>query len=192
MEPGLRHGRRAQPRAGRCRIVAEDRDDLRRLAQTMQLQRTIGVMPGRVGDLAGGPLPLGIDMISQCRAQRWRPYPNEAPGLAVADRGRQLRQRQQLQHHRLVQRIGAEMAHVAAPGQQVGQRCAEIGIEGLHQYSMPACAFTPLRKGCLIMVISVTRSAASISASGALRPVTTTCFMSSLAVSTASTSSSGR
>src|SRR5690606_13125512 len=42
------------------------------------------------------------------------------------------------------------------------------------QNSIPAWAFTPSRKGCLIMVISVTRSAASISSSLALRPVITT------------------
>jgi len=60
------------------------------------------------------------------------------------------------------------------------------------QNSMPACAFTPERNGCLTMVISVTRSAASISASGALRPVTITCFISARLANAASTSSSGR
>src|SRR3546814_7875545 len=45
----------------------------------------------------------------------------------------------------------------------------------------PLCAFTPERKGCLTIVISVTRSAASISASGALRSVMITCFISAWA-----------
>ena len=43
------------------------------------------------------------------------------------------------------------------------------------QNSMPACALTPARNGWRTMVISVTRSAASISSSLALRPVITTC-----------------
>ena len=42
------------------------------------------------------------------------------------------------------------------------------------QYSMPSCALTPERNGCLTRVISVTRSAASRSSGLALRPVTTT------------------
>ncbi len=42
------------------------------------------------------------------------------------------------------------------------------------QNSIPTCAFTPERNGCLITSISVTRSAASISSSAALRPVTIT------------------
>ena len=40
---------------------------------------------------------------------------------------------------------------------------------------MPSCAFTPAAKWCFTAVISVTRSAASISSGLALRPVTTTC-----------------
>ncbi len=42
------------------------------------------------------------------------------------------------------------------------------------QNSTPGWALMPARKGCLISVISVTRSAASTSASAALRPVSTT------------------
>ena len=61
-----------------------------------------------------------------------------------------------------------------------------------HQNSMPTCAFTPARKGCLISVISVTRSAISMSAGFALRPVTTTCWPGSRAASPASTASRSR
>ena len=46
-----------------------------------------------------------------------------------------------------------------------------------------------MRKGCFTSVISVTRSAASISAWGALRPVMTTCFISARAVTASSTTS---
>ena len=42
------------------------------------------------------------------------------------------------------------------------------------QNSTPACALMPARNGCFTSVISVTRSAASISFSDALRPVSTT------------------
>ena len=45
---------------------------------------------------------------------------------------------------------------------------------GIGQNSMPSCAFTPAAKWCFTKVISVTRSAASISCGLALRPVTTT------------------
>ncbi len=46
-----------------------------------------------------------------------------------------------------------------------------------NQNSTPACALMPERKGCLTSVISVTRSAISISSSLALRPVSTTCVI---------------
>ncbi len=63
------------------------------------------------------------------------------------------------------------------------QRFADVGAGALEherarrhgQNSMPACAFTPAAKWCFTSVISVTRSAASISSGLALRPVTTTC-----------------
>ena len=61
-----------------------------------------------------------------------------------------------------------------------------------HQNSIPTCAFTPARKGCLISVISVTRSAISISAGLALRPVTTTCWSGWRAARPASTASRSR
>ena len=60
------------------------------------------------------------------------------------------------------------------------------------QNSTPSCAFTPARNGCLTRVISVTRSAASISSGLALRPVTTTCRSGRLERSPAITSASGR
>ncbi len=66
------------------------------------------------------------------------------------------------------------------------------GGAGPDQNSTPACAFTPARNGCFTCVISVTRSAAATSASGALRPVTTRCFIGARAVATATTSSTGR
>ena len=53
------------------------------------------------------------------------------------------------------------------------QHAIEIPGDQL-QNSTPACALMPERKGCLISVISVTRSAISIRPSAALRPVRTT------------------
>ena len=61
-----------------------------------------------------------------------------------------------------------------------------------HQNSMPCWALTPARNGCLTRVISVTRSATSISSGLALRPVTTMCRSRGFAFSAATTSSSGR
>jgi hypothetical protein len=60
------------------------------------------------------------------------------------------------------------------------------------QYSMPSWALIPERKGCLISVISVTRSAASSNSFLALRPVTTTCRDGRLASRPSTTSASGR
>ena len=66
----------------------------------------------------------------------------------------------------------ARMEGARQPGDD--QRLADVGAGALEhdsgstahdQNSIPACAFTPARKGCFTMVISVTRSAASISSS---------------------------
>ena len=81
------------------------------------------------------------------------------------------------------------------------QRFADVGARPLKhdgcgmvhdQNSIPAWAFTPSRKGCFTMVISVTRSAAAISSSGALRPVTMTWRSGRRARSTATTSATGK
>ena len=53
---------------------------------------------------------------------------------------------------------------------------------------MPFCPFWPAFMGCLTLVISVTRSAASISL-GSLRPAITTCWWPGRAASTLTTSS---
>lgn len=58
------------------------------------------------------------------------------------------------------------------------------------QNSTPGCALMPFRKGCLICFISVTRSASSINASLAPRPVITTCCMRGRPRRTGNTSSS--
>src|SRR6202011_3820462 len=107
--------------------------------------------------------------------------------------------------HRVVRHVlRLERPHLeAAPGEAAReardqQRFADIGAGALqhqragHQNSMPCCALTPARNGCLTRVISVTRSAASITSGPALRPVTTTCKSRRFAFSTATTSSSGR
>jgi hypothetical protein len=60
-------------------------------------------------------------------------------------------------------------------GQLRGRRIGVMVAAGHQlQNSIPSWPFTPARKGCLTRVISVTRSAASISSGLALRPVTTT------------------
>ena len=65
-----------------------------------------------------------------------------------------------------------------------------IGPGSAPQNSTPRCAFTPSLKGCLTRVISVTRSAASISSGLALRPVRSTWVISGFCVSRKSTTSS--
>lgn len=66
------------------------------------------------------------------------------------------------------------MPDVAAPAQQLHETIREIRIEqgrALTQNSIPAYAFTLQRKERFIMVISVTRPAASVK-QGLVRPVT--------------------
>ena len=82
------------------------------------------------------------------------------------------------------------------PGDE--QRLAHRGAGALehqghrHQNSIPCCAFTPAAKWCFTSPISVTRSAASTSAGGALRPVATTCRPGRRARSAATTESVSR
>lgn len=60
----------------------------------------------------------------------------------------------------------------------------------INQNSMPLCAFTPSSNGCFTSVISVTRSAASISSGFAFRPVRQTCVIFGFSVRRKSTTSS--
>jgi hypothetical protein len=59
-------------------------------------------------------------------------------------------------------------------GRLADMRARALNHQGAHQNSIPSWAFTPAEKWCFTSVISVTRSAASISSGLALRPVTTT------------------
>ncbi len=86
---------------------------------------------------------------------------------------------------RLERRHLQAAAHQRARKPRDDRRLAGIGAGGLnhqrgrrslHQNSMPFWPFTPARNGCLTSVISVTRSAISISSGLALRPVMTTCL----------------
>src|SRR5579863_3796602 len=120
---------------------------------------------------------------------------HKAPRLGIAHRRRIGRTAQDLAHVLIDDDAAAKMPHIAPPTQQFQELLLKTRIEHRRRFaqnavpgqnSMPAWAFTPERNGCFSIVISVTRSAASISASGALRPVTMTCFISGLAVSTSS------
>src|SRR5207245_7173571 len=73
---------------------------------------------------------------------------------------------------------------LAAAGRRGGDDQARDGY-----HSMPFCPFWPASMGCLTFVISVTRSAASISLGSASRPVITTCCWPGRAASTLTTSS---
>src|SRR5215831_12378872 len=108
-------------------------------------------------------------------------------------------------HRRVVRHVlRLERAHLKAAAREETrkprdeQRFPDIGAGALqhqragHQNSIPACALTPARNGCLTKLISVTRSAASMSSAGALRPVTITCRSRRFALSAAMTSSSGK
>ena len=61
---------------------------------------------------------------------------------------------------------------------------------GRHQNSTPIWAFMPERNGCFTRLISVTRSAISISSSAAFRPVRTTWVISGFSVRRKSSTSS--
>src|SRR5690606_33014058 len=60
---------------------------------------------------------------------------------------------------------------------------------GIAHHSMPLCPFWPESIGCLTLVVSMTRSAASINSWGASRPVITTCWYPGRSRRTDSTSS---
>ncbi len=109
-------------------------------------------------------------------------------------------------HRRVVRHVlRLERPHFqAAPREGAGEAChqqrlADIGARaldhegaGAHQNSMPSCAFTPAAKWCFTGVISVTRSAASISSGLALRPVTTMCRSRRRACNAATTNAISR
>ena len=91
------------------------------------------------------------------------------------------------QHHR-VDEIGAALEHphtASGPHELARQRRGHGGLAlagsrcgqqyGAGYHSVPGCAAMPALKACLMTVISVTVSAASISSCGAARPVTTAC-----------------
>ena len=92
-------------------------------------------------------------------------------------------------HTKAAAREGARQSRDQQRLADVRARALDHDGAGGHQNSMPSCAFTPAAKWCFTRVISVTRSAASISSGLALRPVTTTCWSARRAFSTATTSS---
>src|SRR6476659_3737558 len=94
---------------------------------------------------------------------------------------------------------GESLAHKRLRLKEAGRKSLPLLVPNLFllaifQNSMPCCARMPALKGCLISFISVTRSAAAISAGGASRPVTTMCRAgceARMLCSSASTSASG-
>ena len=74
------------------------------------------------------------------------------------------------------QRTGEPCDNRRLAGIRAGGLNHQRGRRPLHQNSMPFWPFTPARNGCFTSVISVTRSAISISSGLALRPVMTTCL----------------
>src|SRR5262249_24734858 len=152
----------------------------------VELQRTIGLPLLGFGIDRTRALGLGVDMVGQRRTDRRRYDADEPPRLRIADRRSRLSDAKQLFDP--VRRNGArqKMPFVAPPAEQLRQRLPERFVEmgGDHdQNSIPSCAFTPARKGCLTSVISVTRSAASMISCFALRPVMMTWVISGLAAS---------
>jgi hypothetical protein len=99
-------------------VVGGDRDDLRRLAQAVELERGIERVPlARV--VARARLTRGvIDMLGERSANCRRLDTQEAPRLRVADRRRKLRRGEQPLHLGFGNRTGIEMAYVAPPDQQ--------------------------------------------------------------------------
>ena len=110
------------------RAVGEDGELLRRLVEARELERGIdtralvglGGEGGRVAALEirpdRGPA-LGIGDA------------HEAPGLGQTDRGREAGERDQPFERALRHRRRAERAHVAAPGDQVGEPGPETVVE---------------------------------------------------------------
>ena len=137
-----------------------------------------------------------IHMHARRRARRAR-----LQRLGAADLAAVRRHRGVVRHVLRLERPHREAA-IGQRARQAGddQRLADVGAGALEhqrarrhgQNSMPGCAFTPAAKWCFTSVISVTRSAASISSGLALRPVTTTCRALRRAASAATTCARSR
>lgn len=138
------------------------------------------------------------DALDEDQVRLPRRFPQQAPALGLADHPQvQLVDRVAGgagEDHR-VEEVRPALEHPHAPalaGVQArqgggdgglalaGSGCGDeqCGAGAGHQNSTPFWAFTPALKACLTRLISVTVSAASISASGAPRPVATTCWCS--------------
>src|SRR5262249_36705362 len=85
------------------------------------------------------------------------------------------------EHHRL-----------QAPPPTLGEVGGGATEDSHLQNSIPFCAFTPSRKGCFTISISVTRSASATISSLALRPVRQTWRSGRLAFRAATTSATAR
>ncbi len=125
----LRHRARAEAVALLRRLVAEHGQLDRRVAQPLELEsrvKTRARAAVRRKRLAVGGLEIGPDR----SAPRLVVDAYEARWLRVADRRRERRKGEKLVENRLVRRdAGAKMAHVAPPGEKLGESGAEAGVE---------------------------------------------------------------
>ncbi len=217
--PGEAHiGDVARPQVhlgGRARALDEDQIGLRGEArEAVEDGRHQPGLPGLVvARLHGGDHPplhhhLGADLALRLQQHRVHVDRGRHPGgpglqrLRAADLAAVRGDGGVVRH---VLRL--ERAHPQAPVGEGArqprhdQRLADVGAGALDhqglfgrraQNSIPSCAFTPAAKWCLTLPISVTRSAASIRAGLALRPVTTTCRSGRRSRRAASTASRSR
>ena len=124
----LRHGSGAEPVALPAAVVAEHGVLRRRRVEPRELQPRIGARAGLV--LRGEGLGVaGLEIAAHRRALARRGDLDPAPRLAVADRGRKLRQRQYVLEQRARHGIAPKAPHVTPPRDQLVELIAEGFVE---------------------------------------------------------------
>ena len=125
---GFRHALAAEAMALGRAFVAEHRQMARRFLEAGELEA--GIELRALALIAGeGAGIRGVEVGDDRGAIAGIVDADEAPGLRVADRGREAGEVQQLLDQRLGDRIGAETPHVAPPAQQLLQVIAEAVVE---------------------------------------------------------------
>ena len=125
----LAHGARAEAMALLGRLVTEDRELDRRVVEARELEPGVERRP--LADIGAERVPIGRLEIGADGSTASRVVDTHEPGrLAIADRRRERGEVEQFGQHRLIRRFArTEMAHVAPPGQKIGEVARNGGVE---------------------------------------------------------------
>ncbi|MGF6470526.1 hypothetical protein QFZ89_005749 [Paraburkholderia youngii] len=93
-------------------VHQRDHQQLRAIAHAFDLQ--LHELVAALAERVGGSEPFALDDVAQAHAQRRIGDAHDAPRLHVADARRVMGRVEQTPQHRRIDRIGHEVAHVAA------------------------------------------------------------------------------